>query len=146
MRRARLWKWSAFSVGFALVPFALKALAALSYDIEEGFWAFVLALFGRGGRGDLSLMAMVLTCSALGDLFLLDRRNSGDRLGLFIVTVLVAVVAVGYYASVSSDFPNPRSPNNVVVAVISGAIYLAAVVSSWYCVRVSEQERLNNSS
>lgn len=120
---------------FAGTPFLLKYLVLRSYGQDVG-------LSGIFGNGELCLMASLLSCSALLELFLARRSSNTEAGGLFVLTLGIAIFAIGYYAAVSRAFPNPQSANEWSVTAVSGATYVMAIVLSWLAGKVAEQGRM----
>ena len=110
-----------------------------SYGEPTGFFTIL-------GNGDLALAAAIMSSSALLTLYLIDKRETADKTGFFIATLAVALIAIGYYGSVSKAFPNPRTADDVSVTLVSGFVYLWATVSSWFSLRIAEEERTNDSN
>lgn len=134
---ARFWQWLGGSLVFAAVPFLLKALVLLSYGEPAGPFTIL-------GNGDLALAASILSSSALLTLYLIDKRNTADKTSFFIATVAVSLIAIGYYGAVSKAFPNPRAADDASVTLVSIIVYLFASISSWYSLRIAEEERTND--
>lgn len=135
---ARFWKWLGGSFAFAAIPFVLKGMVLWSYGEPTGFFTIL-------GNGDLALAASILSSSALLTLYLIDKRDTADKTGFFIATVMVSSIAIGYYAAVSKAFPNPRAADDMSVTLVSSVLYLIAAISSWYSLRLAEEERSRGS-
>lgn len=131
---ARFWKWLGGSFAFAAIPFVLKGLVLFSYGEPAGFFTIL-------GNGDLALAASILSSSALLTLYLIDKRNTADKAGFFIATAVFSSIAIGYYSAVSKAFPNPRAADDMSVTFVSTVLYLIAAISSWYSLRLAEEER-----
>lgn len=134
----RFWKWLGGSFAFAAIPFLLKGLVLFSYGEPTGFYTIL-------GNGDLALAASILSSSALLTLYLIDKRDTADKTGFFIATVVVSLLAIGYYGAVSKAFPNPRAADDMSVTLVSLVLYLLATISSWYSLRIAEEERSRDS-
>jgi hypothetical protein len=131
----RFWQWAGVCFVFAGVPFALKFIVARSYGQRVN-------LVDVFGNADLCLLASLLSCAGLLELYLSIRRTQTEGAGLFIMTLAVAIFAIGYYAAVSRTFPNPAEAGASGVAWVSAITYLLAIVFSWFIKQVVEQGRL----
>lgn len=130
----RFWQWFGGCVVFALVPFALEYLVARSYGRPVG----IVDVFGNA---DLCLAASLLSCAGTLNLYLSVRSSPTEGVGLFLMTLTVAVFSLGYYAAVTRTFPDNAGADAFSVACVSGMIYLAAIIFSWFGRRVAEQGR-----
>lgn len=131
----RFWQWFGVCLVFAVIPFILKFIVARSYGQD-------IRLVDVFGNADLCLVASLLSCAGLLELYLSIRSTQTEGAGLFIMMLAVAVFAIGYYAAVSRAFPNPSEAGAFGVAVVSGTTYVLAVIFSWFSKQVVEQGRL----
>ncbi len=131
---ARFWQWFGVCVVFAVIPFVLKFIVARSYGQN-------VRLVDVFGNADLCLVATLLSCAGLLDLFLSIRMTQTEGAGVFIMTLAVAVFAIGYYAAVSKVLPNPAEADAFDVTVVSGVTYVLAVIFSWFSRQIAEQGR-----
>ena len=130
---ARLSRWLLFGVLFALIPIGVR-------------WAFVKTS-GQGvgleelvNRGELCLIAIGITSSALGDAALFERKYQTARVWALALCGANLLAAAAYYGYVSSR--NGSDPvDETFVLRASAVMFLMAVCAGGVCFGVSEQER-----
>jgi hypothetical protein len=130
---ARLSKWLLFGVLFALIPIGIRWLFVKTSGQSAGLEELV-------NRGELCLIPIGITSSALGDAALFERKYQTARVWDLALCGGNLLAAASYYGYVSSrDGSDPVDETFVLRA--SAVMFLMAACASGVCFGVSERER-----
>lgn len=131
----RIVRWFFFSVLLALVPLVFAALRfytrAPSVPLTESF-AHIL------GRGDLLLIAAILSARASGELIGSTPTYRAFKVIASGSAVLILLFAALYFADVTAAHLAGNQLDVLVVRYTSMYIFAAAVVCSASCVALAE--------
>ena len=130
-----MWKWLLFGVLFGLiVPIGIRWLFLKTSGQGAGPVALV-------GQGELCLIAVGITGSALGDAALFERQYQTARVWALAFCGLNLIAAAAYYGYVSSQPIGSSSLDRTFVVYASAVMFLTAACTSGVCFWVSERER-----
>jgi hypothetical protein len=133
--RARLTKWLLFGVLFALVPIGVRWLFARTSG-------HVLSLAELTDQGELCLIAIGITSSALGDAALFERRYRLTRVFALALCAVNLVASASYYGFVTGANDVDRG----FVLYASAVMFVMAACASGVCFGISERERRRHES
>lgn len=131
-------KWMIWSVLLSLSPFVLELLSLLTTSTSDAElrWSTPIE------RGQLLLVCAGLGATGVGDLIgTSDRALSAKRYAGG-GSVLIVLLAAGYYATASS----PAVQNRQIVVGVSVMLYLLTLLVSFACMSLAEEAEWSEKS
>jgi hypothetical protein len=124
-------KWMIWSVLLSLSPFVLELLSLLTMSAQGASlrWSAPIE------RGQLLLVCAGLGATGVGDLIGTSDRALSMKRYAGGSSVLIVLLAAGYYATASS----PAVQNREIVVGVSVMLYLLTLVVSFACISLAEE-------
>lgn len=131
MSQAAFARWMIWSVLLSLSPFVLELLSLLTTSEQSASlrWSAPIE------RGQLLLVCAGLGATGVGDLIGTSDRALSKKPYAGGGSVLIVLLAAGYYATASS----PAVQNREIVVGVSVVLYLLTLLVSFACMALAEE-------
>jgi len=131
----RLQTWLLFDVLVTLTPFLFGFLQSVDQNKHFSFSAVL-------GTGQLLLVCVAISASALGELMIIDvsRRQRILKSAAIGICFLVVIVSALWFGDISASVAGNKPPDPKTISIGSMIVYLWALSASAWCLTLATRQ------